>query len=497
MPYQLPADCYNEIIEYLEDDKHTLHSCLLVDRLWCEISVKILWKNIWNFKSFYQKRPLRVTSSILSTLIACLPNESKELLYKNEIFILTPTSKPPLFNYAAFCKVLLTHKIIKLVDEFFKDNPYINSLSLKNTRNCLVVNEIIKMFTSQIYSLKKLTCYCSNINFSFTHFPGARDLSELCCNSNLSSNFFYQLSQICHNLQSISIEFSNDVSKELIELISLQNNLRNLNLIAFDLNWENIIPALAKHSNTITKLHLYSGNDNSPLSFVSSFSNLQEIIFTFYDETDYEDFTKLQYINFPELKILKFPSLCPKSDYVMKFLENNGKTLQYFYISESDNALRLSIAKFCPNLRKLFVIFKNGELDILKIIFNSCQNLESIKIQCGKRFLTEEEVLETIANHSPIKFFELKIYNVGKKSELTPENLESFFINWKNRTPKKLFKLIIIKNEDYFYYDFDDYEENMKMIKKYENLGIIKFVIKNNYEEEKDEEEDYYYHYHC
>src|SRR5256885_1403611 len=103
----LPADCLNEIFENLEEDKLTLRSCLLVNHLWCEVSVRILWRNIWDFKYLvpYEYR-LKVTSSILSTLIACLPNESKELLNKNEIFISTPTSKPPLFNYAAFCKVL-------------------------------------------------------------------------------------------------------------------------------------------------------------------------------------------------------------------------------------------------------------------------------------------------------------------------------------------------------------------------------------------------------
>ncbi|CAB4379998.1 unnamed protein product [Rhizophagus irregularis] len=494
MSYQLPADCYNEIIEYLEEDKHTLHSCLLVDRLLCGISVKILWRNIWNFKSYYQKRPLKVTSSILSTLIACLPNESKELLYINKIFISTPTSKPPLFNYAAFCKVLLTHKIIRLVVDFFEAKPSTSPLSIKD-RNYLVVNEIIKMFTNQIYSLEKLTCYCSNINFSFTHFPGVRNLSELCCNSNFPSNFFHQLSQVCHNLQSISIEFSNDISNELIELISLQNNLRNLNLIAFDLNWANIIPALTKHSNTITKLHIYSGNDNSPLSFINSFSNLQEIAFTFFDENDYEDFSNLQHANFSKLQILKFPSLCPNPEHVMNFLEHNGQTLKYFYTSESDKALRLSVAKFCPNLRRLFVIFKNDELDVLKTILCSCQNLEGIKIQCGKRFLSQKQVLETIVNHSPNNFCELKIYNIGKKSDLSQEDLESFLINWNNRTPKKLLKLIIIKNEGH-HNDFDDYEENMKIINKYESFGTIKFMTKRSYEEEKDEEEDYYFYYH-
>src|ERR1044072_492910 len=99
MTYQLPADCLNEIFEYLED-KVISHSCLLVDRLWCEVSVRILWKSIWNY----------------TTLITCLPNESKEILHKNEILISTQTSNPPLFDYITFVKSISTNEI----DENFK-----------------------------------------------------------------------------------------------------------------------------------------------------------------------------------------------------------------------------------------------------------------------------------------------------------------------------------------------------------------------------------------
>src|SRR6266536_2787923 len=92
---QLPADCLNEIIEYLEDDKFTLYSCILVNRFWCEVSVRIFWRNVQNYNI-----------SNFSTLVACLPNESKEILYENGIIISTPTSKSPTFNYASFCKVI-------------------------------------------------------------------------------------------------------------------------------------------------------------------------------------------------------------------------------------------------------------------------------------------------------------------------------------------------------------------------------------------------------
>src|SRR6266498_4635023 len=142
MACQLPTDCLNEILEHLEQDKTTLHSCLLVNRHWCKISVRILWRNIW---SFNHKCSLRVATSILSTSIACLPNESKEFLQKNKIFISTPTSKPPLFNYVSFCKVLSICKIGDIVDKVLRDGPSINSLSLKY-RKCLVANEVFKMF---------------------------------------------------------------------------------------------------------------------------------------------------------------------------------------------------------------------------------------------------------------------------------------------------------------------------------------------------------------
>ena len=90
------------------------------------------------------------------------------------------------------------------------------------------------------------------------------------------------MSQTCHNLKSITIYFRDHdvVSNELKELFSLQNNLKNLTLLAIGASWANIIPALTKHSNTVTKLHLYGYEENLPFSFVGLFSNLQEIIFS-------------------------------------------------------------------------------------------------------------------------------------------------------------------------------------------------------------------------
>src|SRR5436190_449280 len=122
---QLPADCLNEIFEYLEEDEFTLHSCLLVNRLWCEASVRILWRIIRNY----------------NTLITCLPNESKEILFNNGITSAL-TSKSPIFNYASFCKVLSIHQVNYKIEQFL-NQQHISSQSL-NDNLYTVTQEIFK-----------------------------------------------------------------------------------------------------------------------------------------------------------------------------------------------------------------------------------------------------------------------------------------------------------------------------------------------------------------
>src|SRR2546423_14957050 len=153
---KLPADCLNEIFEYLDEDKISLRSCLLVNRLWCEVSVRILWRSIRNY----------------NTLISCLPNESKEILYKNGIITSTSTSNPPMFNYSSFCKVLSVYQIKKEIGKLLKNQQLI---SLQDPKNIIVLQEIFKLLMNQISSLKKIEFY-STLNIpNFILFSGAKD----------------------------------------------------------------------------------------------------------------------------------------------------------------------------------------------------------------------------------------------------------------------------------------------------------------------------------
>ncbi|PKK65093.1 hypothetical protein RhiirC2_78338 [Rhizophagus irregularis] len=148
MASRLPADCLKEILEYLEKDKFSLHSCLLVNRLWCKISVRILWRNIWTINLVGYEHRLKVEKSILNMLIICLPNKSKKYLRQKGILNSSQISRTSLFDYASFCKVLSVHGIVRMIADVFKSQRYLEE-------------EIMKMFMKKI-PLKKLYYYTNN-----------------------------------------------------------------------------------------------------------------------------------------------------------------------------------------------------------------------------------------------------------------------------------------------------------------------------------------------
>ncbi|RIA85262.1 hypothetical protein C1645_831055 [Glomus cerebriforme] len=416
MSCQLPADCFNEIFEYLEEEQFDLYQCLLVNRLWCEVSVRILWRNVVShpFQMDKEDKEDMLDKSQLYTLISCLPEESKDLLYNNKI-ISTPNLKTPLFNYVSFCKVLSINNIHYMINNFLSNRQLIDPNNFENIY--LLTKEILKMFMSQISSLKELSFktydtfnyiygfydIVKDINgITFTHFPGAKnclkDLSELTC-----------------------------IRLHLEEVLSL--------------------------------------------SFISKFINLQELVISFYE---YNSFKDIQYIIFPQLEILKFVNRCPKVEMLIKFLENNGKNLKEFCSHRCDNSLSLSIVKFCPNLRFLYVQFM--ERETVKMIFDSCQQLESIEVWSDRENLKGKEVLEIVTKHSPKNFHKLRLYE-SNISELHSEDLESFFIGLNNRVLQKPLSFIIHNVQDDYLFHDDSLEKNdeiNRMIEKYKNLGVIK-----------------------
>ena len=93
---KLNDDCITLIIEELYDDKNSLFSCLLVNRLWCKIVAPILWRDPWEFLKD-KKKGINKANKFFNIILLFLPEESRSYLKNQGIDI--SLQKRPLLNY--------------------------------------------------------------------------------------------------------------------------------------------------------------------------------------------------------------------------------------------------------------------------------------------------------------------------------------------------------------------------------------------------------------
>ena len=212
---KLNKDVLFLLFEELQDDSKSLFSCLLVNRLWCETVIPILWRNPWHYNINDQKR-----SSLYHIIILSLPNDSKEFLTSQGIQFSTSCQFLS-FDYLYFCKSI-NIKVIK----------NIISLSTSSTYNrFLLQQEIYDLFMKKFSEIKYLDM--RSIEHQIFYFPRAKtcldSLCELKCDASSDPVYFYGLACICKNLQRfIVINTGVKVNDGMVKLIEAQKNLRYL-----------------------------------------------------------------------------------------------------------------------------------------------------------------------------------------------------------------------------------------------------------------------------
>src|SRR5438034_4068147 len=127
---KLNRDVLYFIFESFQDDKKTLHTCLLINKTWCEIIVPILWRNPWKFLKKEKEKML--FNIIISHLSDELKNNLK--IQSNNNNILINSYKRPLFNYIRFCR----HLNLKYLDDM--------NDTIKEEFKISIENEIFNLF---------------------------------------------------------------------------------------------------------------------------------------------------------------------------------------------------------------------------------------------------------------------------------------------------------------------------------------------------------------
>src|SRR5687767_12519551 len=96
----LPELTY-EVIKCFQNDFSTLHSCILVNRLWCRLAIPLLWENPFSFRT-----------GNYNFIGIYLHNLNDNLKIKLNNVIDNSLSSNTLFNYPKFLKYLNIYNFI-------------------------------------------------------------------------------------------------------------------------------------------------------------------------------------------------------------------------------------------------------------------------------------------------------------------------------------------------------------------------------------------------
>ncbi|PKB93518.1 hypothetical protein RhiirA5_507945 [Rhizophagus irregularis] len=128
--------------------------------------------------------------------------------------------------------------------------------------------------------------YSDSITYDIYPSPKGflKNLTKLTFSSNISPELLINLAQTCHNLFLLDVIIIYHIPKELVDLITIQKNLKCFSMMIHDGLKDEIdsIPLLTMElPKTLTRFVVVGENYNISLSFLVNFTNLQELEISF------------------------------------------------------------------------------------------------------------------------------------------------------------------------------------------------------------------------
>ncbi|RIA91137.1 hypothetical protein C1645_875643 [Glomus cerebriforme] len=480
----LTADCLYEIFQHLKDNTESLHSCILVNRIWCATSVPFLWRNPFKpMVSFYSKEKYSV--GMFCTLFSCLDKETKEFLSLCNINStdLTLIQKKiffnkPLFMYPKYCRYLDLKKLNIIIRHQFRDEVRIN----------LVKQEFLKMLLSKSCSIKNIIIQEDDHQYPISNFSGAEislsNLVELQCDSCIDSLFYYELARSCKNIQRLQIIYCRSDNLGLSSLIKVQRSLKYLRCEAYDKlgGFHEIGKALSKYqSKSLLELELIE-DTCIPIEFISSFINLKKLKIDIYGEClNSNELYFLEKAKLQKLEYLSTEMELPRLNVITNLVKNTMGNLYHIYLGsfvpeesyQYIDSYHKAVSTHCPNLHYVstFIYEDIDNIDKKNLSFGledlikSCKKLKGI-IFNGIRMESEGfDLFNMIKRFAPINLCDIKI--VGN-CELKSAFLEWFLEFWRSRDP--LTPLTLSISESVY-----ELSEDLETVKdKFKEKGVLK-----------------------
>ncbi|GBC33533.2 hypothetical protein GLOIN_2v1768162 [Rhizophagus irregularis DAOM 181602=DAOM 197198] len=357
----------NGIIQYFHHDYKTLHSCILINRLWCHLAIPLLWENPFSIecpKNYH----------FIEIYLHNLNDGDKTKLNKYGINNdLIPSNT--LFNYSSFIQHLNTRKIINSIKNW--ENA-VSRTSTTKVQNLKFINSSIPLYRTLLL-LKNSNCSntLNTIIFYYTDFK----------------NIIIGLNEVFNQLnvlESIHIVFCQSLDTKFIpQIINIIKPFKLKSLILNEiLQIESLLLLIQKFGNNMENFGFEEINESPQLLQL-----LESVII-------YCCKIKILYL----LDGLNNQNI----NLVFNLIENVKQNLNYLFIDTyHDNHLSLIILQNLGQILRTFeidsceYILKKKIIKYLAII-ETCPNYSDVT--CNDLFFLEDKVHQ-------VKLYDIQVLN--------------------------------------------------------------------------------------
>ncbi|RGB40265.1 hypothetical protein C1646_753528 [Rhizophagus diaphanus] len=439
----LPELTY-DIIKYFKNDFSTLHSCILVNRLWCRLAIPLLWEN-----------PFLIPTENYNIIEFYLNNLNNDLRSKlNEHNIINDNLLPSstLFNYPSFIKYLNTESIIFFIKKWFETlKPGRRYFLLDSDGHSVIeFKKLINMLLFKLFIDNEVNLHIFEIEVtdysSFNLYID--DILEL----------ILQNPNFINNIKNLKLRIITDSSIIIIKLESIKNHISEIIL-----NSHQILKKFVLGHNRSFSLYqslLLSNNfSNSLNTIVFYYIKFHDIVINL--DKVFEQLNVLesvhiincyslnnfiqQIINLTKPFKLKslFLSEVIKIELLELFLQKSGGYLENFgycflYADNADNDLQLKkllelILKYCKNIKLLDLYHFKNQFNylVLNLIENMRQKLNYLTIDILYNTEPNSIILRNLGQNLPLKLEYLCLnFNISTNDfEIFLKNSQNTFIN--------------------------------------------------------------------
>ncbi|KAF0445718.1 hypothetical protein F8M41_003073 [Gigaspora margarita] len=423
-----------KIFNNLNNEIYSLHSCALVSRHWCKMSIPMLWRNPFSFSK---------SSNFISNYISSLKDNDKFNLKEYGIVADFPNT---LFNYARFLKVLNLSHLDKCVKQWMNKTKF--NQQDKDKLKCHIINLLLKIFIESgaiLYRLD-LEIYENDTNFS-----------------KINPEVIYLLKQKMNFFSRLRVLSVDVVPGFFVLDFEPESESESESEYAYNFKTITLLNILAKSTMEITELKVN----------LCGFYDLPQL----YNDLAYiiKSQKHLEWFN---ISCIDSFSLDPSGEYygIILALNNQKTTLKEIIINKCDYSAEFEILGNCENLEVIRItqcdeeIIKilNNKISILEINSNdsidasniiqtlerSGSLLQRLKLDMRQNIKSQSSLLETLMTFCPnityLYISRIKLSTQFFELIKSLRNLQFFTICWdeptiRTRTKKNELESNIIK----------------------------------------------------